>query len=165
MRMRFNILHHDRRGQAMVEAALIIPMLLFLLAGLFLMGYWLNAKQVVTAAAREGARAGAQTGDFQAICSAVSNSVQILDADIKHYEFAVRKLPIPDPDDPPRIDPLPARGESFAVIVTYKPITIFSFFRKKYEQDGERYPFEMVTGQAAARMETDPVDVPLRCPS
>jgi Flp pilus assembly protein TadG len=45
-----------RRGQALVEFALILPFLLLLLLGVVEMGRAWNAKQVLTDAAREGAR-------------------------------------------------------------------------------------------------------------
>lgn len=43
-------------GQAAVEAALVLPVLLLLLLGILEFGQAWNAKQVVTDAAREGAR-------------------------------------------------------------------------------------------------------------
>jgi Flp pilus assembly protein TadG len=46
----------DGRGQALVELALILPILLMLLLGIFEFGRAWNTKQVMTDAAREGAR-------------------------------------------------------------------------------------------------------------
>ncbi len=46
----------DGRGQALVELALILPILLMLLLGIFEFGRAWNTKQVITDAAREGAR-------------------------------------------------------------------------------------------------------------
>jgi Flp pilus assembly protein TadG len=46
----------DGRGQALVELALILPILLMLLLGIFEFGRAWNTKQVLTDAAREGAR-------------------------------------------------------------------------------------------------------------
>jgi len=48
----------DDRGQALVEFALILPILLLLLIGLFEFARAWNVYQVVTDAAREGARKG-----------------------------------------------------------------------------------------------------------
>jgi len=45
-----------RRGQALVEFALLLPFLLLLLLGVIEMGRAWNVKQVLTDAAREGAR-------------------------------------------------------------------------------------------------------------
>jgi Flp pilus assembly protein TadG len=46
----------DESGQALVEMALILPVLLLLALGIVEFGRAFNAKQVVTDAAREGAR-------------------------------------------------------------------------------------------------------------
>jgi Flp pilus assembly protein TadG len=48
-----------RRGQALVEAAMVLPLLLLLLVGIMEIGRAWNIRQVVTHAAREGARAAA----------------------------------------------------------------------------------------------------------
>ncbi len=48
-----------RRGLVMIEAALIFPILLYLLMGLIEYGWLLRQLQVVTNAARHGARVGA----------------------------------------------------------------------------------------------------------
>jgi Flp pilus assembly protein TadG len=45
-----------RRGQALVELALLLPFLMVLVLGVLEMGRAWNAKQVLTDAAREGAR-------------------------------------------------------------------------------------------------------------
>ena len=44
------------RGQAMVEFALVAPVLIFLLVAMMVFGITLNSKLVVTGAAREGGR-------------------------------------------------------------------------------------------------------------
>lgn len=46
------------KGQALVEFALILPLLLLLILGMIEFGWLLNGKLVITSAAREGARAG-----------------------------------------------------------------------------------------------------------
>jgi Flp pilus assembly protein TadG len=46
----------DRRGQALAEFALVLPLVLLFMAGIIEMGRAWNIKQVVTDAAREGAR-------------------------------------------------------------------------------------------------------------
>jgi Flp pilus assembly protein TadG len=48
-----------RRGQALVEFALVVPLFLLLLAGMIDFGLGLNASIAVSNAAREGARLGA----------------------------------------------------------------------------------------------------------
>jgi Flp pilus assembly protein TadG len=46
----------DRRGQALAEFALVLPLVLLFMAGIIEMGRAWNIKQAVTDAAREGAR-------------------------------------------------------------------------------------------------------------
>jgi Flp pilus assembly protein TadG len=46
----------DQRGQALAEFALVLPLILFFIAGVVEMGRAWNIKQAVTDAAREGAR-------------------------------------------------------------------------------------------------------------
>jgi Flp pilus assembly protein TadG len=46
----------DERGQALAEFALVLPLILFFLAGIINFGRAWNIKQAVTDAAREGAR-------------------------------------------------------------------------------------------------------------
>jgi hypothetical protein len=48
----------DRRGQALAEFALVLPLVLLFIAGIIEMGRAWNIKQAVTDAAREGARYG-----------------------------------------------------------------------------------------------------------
>ncbi len=47
----------DDRGQATVEAALMLPIVLFVILGMFTYGLVVHSRIVVTDAAREGARA------------------------------------------------------------------------------------------------------------
>lgn len=53
----------NNRGQALVEMALVLPLLLLILLGTIEFGIVLNRYLVVTAAAREGARAAAVGAD------------------------------------------------------------------------------------------------------
>lgn len=48
----------DRRGQALVELALIVPVLLLLVLGVVVFGRLFNAYMTIQHAAREGARLG-----------------------------------------------------------------------------------------------------------
>lgn len=56
----------NNRGQAMVEFALLLPVLLLILCGIIEYGRVFNETLVVTAAAREGARAAAVGNDGSA---------------------------------------------------------------------------------------------------
>jgi hypothetical protein len=77
--------HHgrrpDERGQAVVEMALILPVLLLLLIGMLEFSRAWHAKQVITDAAREGARLAVvqdadvdQTDVYAAIATSLSRS-------------------------------------------------------------------------------------------
>jgi len=59
------------RGQSMLEMALLAPIIMLMLAGVIYFGSALNAQQIITNAAREGARAGTQgtgtEGSIQAL--------------------------------------------------------------------------------------------------
>lgn len=59
------------RGQALVEMALLVPLLLLVVVGLVHLGWALNAHQVITTAAREGARVGTRAGATTATMRAV----------------------------------------------------------------------------------------------
>jgi Flp pilus assembly protein TadG len=52
----------DTRGTEVVEFALVLPILLFVFAGLVDMGFLFNSYEVITNAAREGARLAAVPG-------------------------------------------------------------------------------------------------------
>jgi len=67
---------HDR-GQSLVEFALVIPILVALMVGIFQFSLALMAKNVMTSAAREGARVSAAGGDGEAEAYRVLNSAVI----------------------------------------------------------------------------------------
>ena len=52
--------HHDRKGAAVVEFAIIAPMLVLMVLGAIDVGQSINVAQVVNDASREGARIAAQ---------------------------------------------------------------------------------------------------------
>lgn len=135
------------RGQAAVEAALLIPVLLFLIMGIFVVGYWFNAQLVVTAAAREGARQGALTGDCRTIATAINDTMRVIDSNQNHTILEATK-------------PLPGVGGDLVVKVTYQVPFGFDFFKNEYEKSNATtsYPFSLVVGQATARMEVPPID-------
>ena len=53
---------HDERGTALLEAALIVPVVLLIMVGIFEVGRAYQTYQVLTNAAREGARAAVVPG-------------------------------------------------------------------------------------------------------
>jgi hypothetical protein len=106
-------------GQAVVEFAIILPILLILLLGLINVGVLVNAQIILTQAAWEGARVGATLdqargeGDAE-ILSAVEAAVQGLST-----PASVQVSIIPD-ESARRTMPWPApRGMSLRVIVEY----------------------------------------------
>jgi hypothetical protein len=70
------LLHKDK-GQALVEMALILPVLLLLLFGIIEFGRIFSAGLMVNHGAREGARLGAVGAADSAIVSRVQNSVAL----------------------------------------------------------------------------------------
>jgi len=71
---------HKERGSSLVEMALTLPMLLLLLFGVLDLGRAVYAQNVITNAAREGARFGAiAPGDSQAIQTQTETAIVGLD--------------------------------------------------------------------------------------
>jgi len=62
----------NRRGQTIAELAIVLPVLIMILAGMMDFGRVLNEYIVVTAAAREGARAAAVSEDGSAAIAAAT---------------------------------------------------------------------------------------------
>lgn len=80
MLIRLDQLIKGRRGQALVELALILPVLLMLVFGIIEFGRVMGSYLIITQAAREGARAGAVNPTDTAINDAVDNAAAILDS-------------------------------------------------------------------------------------
>jgi len=105
-------------GQALVEFALVLPILLLLMVVLVDFGIIMHAQIIVTNAAWEGARAGAMIvnpyqGDEE-IIGAIYDAAFGLNPDNLSIDIE------PEQDEPPRNQPFPApRGETLTVIVSY----------------------------------------------
>lgn len=105
-------------GQAVVELALTLPVLLLLLLGLINLGLTINAQIILTQAAWEGARAGATItnpaqGDAE-IAGAVERSLTGLDPTRVQITIS------PTQDEAPRDQPWPMpRGSSLTVSLRY----------------------------------------------
>ncbi len=136
----------DERGQALLEAVLIIPLLLFIMTGMFAVGQWFEARQVTAAAARAGARVGAQTGEIARIEEAVRQAMQGVDSDPDKKRITIAFKT--DPNDDP--------GSTLTVEVNYTLPVLFSFFKAAYEDTAAAtpYPFSVATGRATTRLET-----------
>lgn len=106
------------RGQAVVELALVLPVLLLLAIGLVNLGLMINAQIELTQAAWEGARAGAtltdpESGDSE-IVGAVHAALSSLDADQLQIDID------PAADEWPRTEPWPMpRGHPLTVSLAY----------------------------------------------
>jgi hypothetical protein len=102
-----NKFRHIAKGQSLVEFALVIPILLLVIFGLFDLGYAVFIKNMLSNAAREGARTGI--------------IITKTDADIRaRVRAAAPGLNLPDPQIP--IDPHPNNrkfDEPITVTVTY----------------------------------------------
>ncbi|MFH1681699.1 MAG: TadE family protein [Candidatus Eisenbacteria bacterium] len=86
-----------RRGQAVIEFALVLPILLLVLLGITEFGRAFWTLNVLTQAAREGARLAAVGGNLEAVETRVE---EVLDASrIEPVEGGIT-LDGPDPSDP-----------------------------------------------------------------
>jgi Flp pilus assembly protein TadG len=123
----------DNRGQALVELAMTLPILLMLLFGIVEFGRIFNAYLVVNNAAREGARVAAVGYANEEIISTVNKAAAIFDA---------RDLDI-------QIDPENSReqGKEVVVSVSYS-VDIFAPIISAIIPD----PFE-VAGTSVMRVE------------
>src|SRR4030042_293998 len=75
--MRNNTLHQHQRGQSMLEFALILPLMVLIIAGIFDLGRAFYGSITITNAAREGARYGSlHSNDFLGMKTASINEAQ-----------------------------------------------------------------------------------------
>jgi Flp pilus assembly protein TadG len=72
------MLHCDDRGQAVIELALTLPLLLLVVLGIFDFGFMFQRYEIVTNAAREGARVGVLPG--YSTTDAANRALNYLDA-------------------------------------------------------------------------------------
>ena len=77
----------NNRGQALVEMALILPVLLLIIFGIIEFGRIFNAHITLTHASREGARAGALGGSNTEIVEIVKGSSYPLDIEAENIEI------------------------------------------------------------------------------
>jgi hypothetical protein len=93
----------DRRGAAALEFALVLPMLMVLVFGVFELGMLWNANQVITDAAREGARravvanpafAGSNELVFEAVETAIRRARPSVDVKTRNANYCAPDLPL-----------------------------------------------------------------------
>jgi hypothetical protein len=66
----------NQNGQALVEFALILPVLLLIILGILEFGWLFNSQITVTSSAREGARVACVTDEEGKIKSAIKNHIE-----------------------------------------------------------------------------------------
>lgn len=115
MLKRFLWFPKNERGQALVEMALVLPILILIIFGITEFGRIINAKIIVTGAAREGARYAAVNGKL------VTDS-QIIAA-VKSSAASLNPAKVTVDIDPAQH--LRTRGSSVAVTVYY-PVQIIA---------------------------------------
>lgn len=81
--------HKNQDGQAMLEFAIVMPVLLLIVIGVIAVAYMLVAQQVVTYAAREGARIGSQTNSNEQILGAIEEAVGAFDSNLDRLTVAI----------------------------------------------------------------------------
>ena len=115
----------ERRGQALVEFALVIPIFLLLLVAIFDLGRAVFAYNTLTNAAREGARLAIVNQDEASIVQHAKNASAIVELNVPNVEVHFWQLnPDGTPDTSTPCD-LVANG-CLAVVsfeATYQPIT------------------------------------------
>lgn len=72
--------HHDQRGAAALEFALIVPILVMLVFGIVDFGWAINQDTMVNNAAREGAREGALDPNATQIATVVRQNLSQIEA-------------------------------------------------------------------------------------
>lgn len=130
---------HDTRGQAVVEFALLAPLFLFLLFALVTVGYWMNAQQIITHAAQEGARIGALTNDNGQIEGAILATMASIDTNRTRIAILVNPI---DATSAAR-----QRGNPLTVRVEYTLPIVFTMLPTWLQK---------VASQSVARMEYVP---------
>lgn len=127
-------------GQALVEFAFVLPVLLLLMVAIVDFGIIFYTQMTVTNAAWEGARAGATIVDPAQGDQEITGAVQAAAYGLDNARLTIDIEPAQD--EPPRDQPYPApRGESLTVTVGYQVELSFPALTVP------------VTGQAVTRME------------
>lgn len=143
------MIFHSRRtkqsGQVLVEFALIIGVLLFILFSMLVVGYWMSAQQIVTSAARQGAREASLTLDeglARGRVQAVMKSIDALNTASVIIDLADKK-----------------RGSATVVTITYD--MPFTFGNVNATTGGK---FKTVRASSTARIECVIAQSATSCP-
>ncbi len=100
----------DEKGQAMVEAAIVLPILIAITLSIMVFGFIINARLTVTAAAREGARQYAVANNITLARQRVAATMNTLP-----FAHGADILFSPSRDVTMRVE-----GENVRVSVTYR---------------------------------------------
>lgn len=71
---------NNEKGQSVVELAILLPILLLILMGIFEFGRVMNAQLIITQVSREGARSASVGGSDTEIIQTINESISSLDS-------------------------------------------------------------------------------------
>lgn len=140
-------------GQAIVELALILGLVVLLFMGLIQVGYWMSAKQAVVRAAGEAARVLSKTLNNELALTAVNKTMKGFDNTGSRTKVSIT------PEDSWNLRRV--RGEFIEVEVTYTLPFSFSFFEVWL---GANEAFSQVSSRATSRIECVPETGRRTCP-
>ncbi len=124
----------NKKGQALLEFAIIFPLIAIILFGIYEIGVALSVQQTITYAAREGARSGALTNQNSQIESAVRIATEFMDKDGSRTSIEIT----------PENESTRSRGDTLTVKIEYNlPLAILHFLTEDIT----------LTSQAVARIE------------
>lgn len=122
------------KGQATLEAALLLPVLFMLVFGIIAIGWWMNVQQVATNAAAEAAAVGSVSNSNCDIVAVARNAMKGVVNDVNSISVGV---------SPKRSDQRPP-GTIMTVQVSYPLSMSFNFVSTT---------FSKVVANSAARMD------------
>lgn len=124
----------NNRGQTLVEFAVVFPLIIVLLFGIYEIGIALSIQQTITYASREGARIGALTNENAQIESAISTATEFIDPDNDRITIQI----IPENESSR------GRGDELTVLIEYNlPLIILNIISENIT----------LSSQAVARIE------------
>lgn len=96
----------NKKGQSIVELAIVLPILLIILMGIFEFGRVMNAYMVITNASREGARLASVGESYSTVIEKIETSTYPLDVNKLQINISPSELS-------------KSRGDSVKVNITY----------------------------------------------
>lgn len=124
----------NNRGQALVEFAVVFPLIIVLLFGIYEIGIALSVQQTITYAAREGARVGALTNENSQIESAIATATEFIDSNNDRITIQIT----------PENETSRGRGDELTVLIEYDlPLIILNVISESIT----------LSSQAVARIE------------